>query len=95
MWVWNVNNEYRNAIRDLINKNIQQGTLNNLIVWDVRSDEAQDPTLLSLRIYGSRKHTDVIQVACGVSGIYEKLPEKRIAVPKITDIMRLRTEYQV
>ena len=88
-------NEYRNAIRDLINKNIQQGTLNNLIVWDVKSDEAQDPTLLSLRIYGSRKHTDVIQVACGVSGIYEKLPEKRIAVPKIADIMRLRTEYQV
>ncbi len=90
-----MNNEYRNAIRDLIKKNIQQGTLNNLIVWDVRSDEAQDPTLLSLRIYGSRKHTDVIQVACGVSGIYEKLPEKRIAVPKITDVMRLRTEYQV
>ena len=90
-----MNNEYRNAIRDLINKNIQQGTLNNLIVWDVRSDEAQDPTLLSLRIYGSRKHTDVIQVACGVSGIYEKLPEKRIAVPKIADVMRLRTEYQV
>ena len=88
-------NEYRNAIRDLINRNIQQGTLNNLIVWDVRSDEAQDPTLLSLRIYGSRKHTDVIQVACGVSGIYEKLPEKRIAVPKIADVMRLRTEYQV
>ena len=88
-------NEYRNAIRDLINKNIQQGTLNNLIVWDVRSDEAQDSTLLSLRIYGSRKHTDVIQVACGVSGIYEKLPEKRIAVPKIADVMRLRTEYQV
>ena len=88
-------NEYRNAIRDLINKNIQQGTLNNLIVWDVRSDEAQDPTLLSLRIYGSRKHTDVIQVACGVSGIWEKLPGKRIAVPKITDVMRLRTEYQV
>ena len=88
-------NEYRNAIRDLINKNIQQGTLNNLIVWDVRSDEAQDPTLLSLRIYGSRKHTDVIQVACGVSGIYEKLPEKRIAVPIIADVMRLRTEYQV
>lgn len=88
-------NEYLNAIRDLINRNIQQGTLNNLIVWDVRSDEAQDPTLLSLRIYGSRKHTDVIQVACGVSGIYEKLPEKRIAVPKIADVMRLRTEYQV
>jgi hypothetical protein len=75
-------NEYRNAIRDLINRNIKLGKLNSLIVWDVKSDEAQDPTLLSLRIYGSRTHTDVIQVACGVSGIWEKLPEKRIAVPE-------------
>ncbi|MFC6628599.1 hypothetical protein [Acinetobacter beijerinckii] len=88
-------NEYRNAIRDLINKNMQLGKLNSLIVWDVKSDEAQDPTLLSLRIYGSRTHTDVIQVACGVSGIWEKLPEKRIAVPLISDVMRLRREYLV
>ena len=58
-------NEYRNAIRDLINKNIQQGTLNNLIVWDVRSDEAQDPTLLSLRIYGSvHCHTGSLEMNC-------------------------------
>lgn len=88
-------NEYRNAIRDHINRYIQLGKLNSLIVWDVKSDEAQDPTLLSLRIYGSRKHTDVIEVACGMNGIWEKLPEKRIAVPLITDVLRLRTEYQV
>jgi hypothetical protein len=57
--------EYQNN-ENLINKNMQLGKLNSLIVWDVKSDEAQDPTLLSLRIYGSRNHTDVIQVACGV-----------------------------
>lgn len=88
-------NEYRNAIRDHINRTIQQGKLNQLIIWDVKSDESADPTLLSLRIYGSRLHTDVIQVACEVSGIWEKLPEKRIAVPAITDVLRLRNEYQV
>ncbi|WPE82801.1 hypothetical protein SB581_07475 [Acinetobacter baumannii] len=87
-------NEFRNAIRDHINRTIQQGRLNQLIIWDVKSDEAADPTLLSFRIYGSRIHTDVIQVACGVSGIWEKLPEKRIAVPTINDVLRLRNEYQ-
>ncbi len=87
-------NEFRNAIRDHINRTIQQGKLNQLIIWDVKSDEAADPTLLSFRIYGSRIHTDVIQVACGVSGIWEKLPEKRIAVPIINDVLRLRNEYQ-
>lgn len=88
-------NEYRNAIRDHINRNIQQGKLNNLVVWDVQSDEAKDPTLLSFRIYGTRQHVDVIQVACGVNGIWEKLPEKRIAVPLIIDVLRLRNEYIV
>ncbi|KYQ83155.1 hypothetical protein AWW72_15510 [Acinetobacter sp. NRRL B-65365] len=88
-------NEYRNAIRDHINRIVQQGKLSQLIIWDVKSDEATDPTLLSLRIYGTRIHTDVIQVACGVSGIWEKLPEKRIAVPTISDVLRIRNEYQV
>lgn len=86
-------NEYRNAIRDHINRLIKQGKLNQLIVWDIQQDEAQDPTLLSLRIYGSRAYTDVIQVACGTSGIWEKLPVKRIAVPLIADVLKFRREY--
>ena len=86
-------NEYRNAICDHINRFIEQGKLNQLIVWDIQQDEAQDPTLLSLRIYGSRAYTDVIQVACGTSGIWEKLPVKRIAVPLIEDVLKFRCEY--
>ena len=85
--------EYRNAIRDHINRFIEQGKLNQLIVWDIQYDEAQDPTLLSLRIYGSRQYTEVIQVACGTSGIWEKLPINRIAVPLIADVLRFRREY--
>ncbi|RZG66840.1 hypothetical protein EXE25_09140 [Acinetobacter bouvetii] len=88
-------NEYRNAIRDHINRLIKQGKLNQLIVWDIQHDEAQDPTLLSLRMYGSRAYTDVIQVACGTSGIWEKLPVKRIAVPLIADVLKFRREYLI
>lgn len=86
-------NEYRNAVRDHIARMIEQGKLNQLIVWDIQSDEAQDPSLLSLRLYGSRQHTDVVQVACGTSGIWEKLPMKRIAVPRIADVLKLRREF--
>ena len=86
-------NEYRNAILDHINRLIKQGKLNQLIVWDIQQDEAQDPTLLSLRMYGSRAYTDVIQVACGTSGIWEKLPVKRIAVPLIADVLKFRREF--
>ena len=86
-------NEYRNAIRDHINRLIKQGKLNQLIVWDIQHDEAQDLTLLSLRMYGSRAYTDVIQVACGTSGIWEKLPVKRIAVPLIADVLKFRREF--
>jgi hypothetical protein len=88
-------NEYRNAIRDHINRLIKQGKLNQLIVWDIQHDEAQDPTLLSLRMYGSRAYTDVIQVACGTSGIWEKLPVKRIAVPLIAEVLKFRREYLI
>ena len=86
-------NEYRNAIRDHINRFIEQGKLNQLIVWDIQYDEAKDPTLLSLRVYGSRAYTDVIQVACGTSDIWEQLPINRIAVPLIADVLRFRREY--
>lgn len=86
-------NEYRNSVRDHIARMIERGKLNQLIVWDIQSDEAQDPSLLSLRLYGSRQHTDVVQVACGTSGIWEKLPMKRIAVPRIADVLKLRREF--
>jgi hypothetical protein len=46
-------------------------------------------------MYGSRAYTDVIQVACGTSGIWEKLPVKRIAVPLIADVLKFRREYLI
>ena len=29
-------NDYRNAIRDLIHRNLQQNNIQNLIVWEIK-----------------------------------------------------------
>lgn len=86
-------NEYQNAIRDHIQRLINQNMVAQLIIWDVQSDEAKDPTLLCRRVYGSQLHVDVIKIACGISGFWEKLPEQRIALPTLNDILRMRREY--
>lgn len=86
-------NDYRNAIRDRIEHYKSTGEVRRLIVWDVQMDEARDPTLLSLRAYGSRAYADVVMVACGVSGIWENLPLKRIALPLPADIAELQRIY--
>lgn len=86
-------NDYRNAIRDHIERLRNIGNLRNMIIWDVQVDEATDPTLLSNRAYNTRQHVDVVLVACGVSWIWEKLPEERIVLPLLRDVLALRKIY--
>ncbi|GAA5003355.1 hypothetical protein GCM10023206_07000 [Acinetobacter puyangensis] len=86
-------NAYRNAIRTLLEQRRNQSDVRRIIVWDVQPDEAKDPTLLSLRAYGTRMHVDVVLVACGVSGIWELLPVQRIILPLISDVIALRKTY--
>lgn len=88
-------NDYRNAIRDHIERLRNIGNLRNMIIWDVQVDEATDPTLLSNRAYNTRQHVDVVLVACGVSGIWEKLPEERIVLPLLRDVLALRKIYMM
>ena len=75
-------NEYRNAIRDLIERLKRQGDIRNVNLWQVQDDEVHDPTLLSLRAFGSRGYADEVLIACGVSGIWEALPKQKILLPK-------------
>ncbi|MCG2572041.1 hypothetical protein LVY74_00510 [Acinetobacter sp. ME22] len=86
-------NDYRNAIREHIERLKNIGNLSNMIIWDVQVDEASDPTLLSNRAYNNRQHVDVVLVACGVSGVWEKLPEQRIVLPLLKDVLALRKIY--
>lgn len=86
-------NDYRNALRLKIDQLIASKDLRRLIVWDVGADESSDPSLLSKRAYGSAMHIDVVLVACGVNGIWEPLPRKRIVMPSLTDVLALRKKY--
>lgn len=85
-------NAYRNAIRELIELLKKRGTSQQMIVWQIRADEAVDPTLISLRAYGTREHADVVMVAAGVSGIWERLPETEIVLPLLIQIRQLRRD---
>lgn len=87
-------NDYRNAIREHIRKKLAAGDLANLIVWDVQTDEAIDPTLLSSRVYGSRNYVDAVIVASGSSGIWEQLGLNRIALPTLINLIQLEQEYK-
>jgi hypothetical protein len=86
-------NAYRNAIRDLIELIKARGTSSQMIAWQIGEDEVNDPTLVSLRAYGSREHADVVMVACGVSGIWEPLPPIIIVMPKLLQVQQLRRQY--
>lgn len=86
-------NAYRNALRDYIELLQARAMTNQMIRWEVMADEQKDPTLLSLRAYGSREHADVVMVACGVNGIFEPLPLIDIVLPKLTAIRQLRRQY--
>jgi hypothetical protein len=83
-------NAYRNAIRDQIEFLRRESRANQYIFWQVMDDESNDPTLLSLRAYGTREHADVVMVACGVSGIWESLPTIEIILPPLLQIRQLR-----
>ncbi|SDC28969.1 hypothetical protein [Acinetobacter boissieri] len=86
-------NAYRNAIRAHIEQVKARNQRHRLLIWDIQLDEAKDPTLLSFRAYGSRDYVDVVMVASGVSGIWEQLPLKRIALPLLVDIQALKNTY--
>ena len=88
-------NAYRNAIRDLIELLKSRGTSNQMLAWQIGEDEVNDPTLVSLRAYGSRIHTDVVMVACGTSGIWEPLPTVVIVMPQLAQVMQLRRTYGI
>lgn len=88
-------NAYRNAIRDLIELLKARGTSNQMIAWQIGEDEINDPTLVSLRAYGSRDHAAVVMVACGTSGIWESLPRAVVIMPQLAQVLQLRRKYGI
>lgn len=89
-------NAYRNAIRTHIEQMINIGSRQNLIIYRILNDEETDPTLVSLRVYGTPKHADVVMVCAGVSGIWESLPVgQKIGLPTAINVANLRREWNI
>lgn len=88
-------NAYRNAIRKQIETLNRIGIAGQYIRWQIGSDEVRDATLVSLRAYGTREHTDVVLVAAGLDGIWQPLPRIVITLPTLSQVLALRKQYQV
>lgn len=88
-------NEYRIAIRKLLETSARRGQQYNLRHYQVQIDEVNDPSLVSLRLYGTRKYTDVVLVACGLSYAHELLPVQAFYFPTMQDILQLQKKHEV
>lgn len=89
-------NEFYNAIRRHIEMNANKtGYGGSLINYQIGEDEIYDASLVSLRVYKTRVHSDVVRLACGVSFAHEPLPEKLVLLPSLNAIVQLQKKYEV
>lgn len=89
-------NEFYNALRRHIEVNSNKtGYGGSLIPYEIGEDEVFDPSLVSLRVYDTRVHSDVVRLACGVSFAHEPLPMKLTLLPSLNAIVLLQKKYGV
>lgn len=89
-------NEFYNAIRRHIEVSTNKASYGgSLIIYQIGEDEVNDPSLVSLRVYQTRRHGDVVRLACGVSFSHEPLPLKQVLLPSLNAIVQLSKKYEV
>lgn len=88
-------NEYQNALRQLIERSIRRGAAYNLRHYQIQADEVADPSLVSFRLYGTRRYMTEVKVACGLSYAHELLPLKSFYFPTLRDILVLQKKYGI
>ncbi|MDO4440587.1 MAG: hypothetical protein Q4B81_00205 [Moraxella sp.] len=89
-----MNNNYHNQVRRLIDLAKKRGQSGELIAHQIGRDEVHDPTLVAMRIYGSRHDCDVVMIACGTSAIWQPLPQKVVHLPTPTQLLVLKRRYK-
>lgn len=89
-------NEFYNALRRHIEMNARKtGFGGSLIPYSIGEDEVNDASLVSLRAYQSRLHSDVVRLACNVSFAHEPLPMGLVLLPSLNAIVKLQKKYEV
>ena len=95
-YVHAMRNEFYNALRRHIEVNEKRtGYGGSLVVHQIGEDEVNDPSLVSLRVYGTRIHSDVVRLACGTSFTHELLPLKPVLLPSLNAVVTLQKKYGV
>lgn len=83
-----------NAVRRFVEQERKRSLISNkLILWEVGQDESLDHTLLSKRLYGSRKYSDVVAVCCGVSFAFEPIPCRAYYFPTLAELIKIKKVY--
>jgi len=89
-------NEFYNAIRRHIEISANKtGFGGSLTAYQIGEDEIHDASLVSLRVYQTRVHSDIVRLACGVSFAHEPLPQKLILLPSLNAIVQISKKYGV
>lgn len=87
-------NEFYNALRRHIEVNEKRtGFGGSLTIYDIGEDEVNDPSLVSLRVYGTRQHSDVVRLACGTSFVHEPLSLGPVLLPSLNAVVQLQKAY--
>lgn len=86
-------NIYLNDIRAHVDLLVRRGRVDKLVIWDIGSDEAFDPTLIAQRLYGNRDDADVVIMCAGNNRIGEKLPQQRIYLPAPITLAQIKRNH--
>ena len=86
-------NIYLNAVRTHVDLLARRSRTDKLIVWEVGTDEANDPTLIAYRAYGNRDDADVVMLCAGTNRIGEPLPTRIIFLPMPASLAELKRAH--
>lgn len=62
------------------------------VYYDVKPDEAFDPTLISSRVYGRRDEFLAVMAAAGIDQVDEELKQRRIILPSNGRLMAIKRD---
>lgn len=79
-------NEFYNAIRRHIEISANKtGFGGSLTAYQIGEDEIHDASLVSLRVYQTRVHSDIVRLACGVSFAHRRCLKAHITAKSECD----------
>ena len=88
-------NGYYNAVRKHLEQMLNVGNKNNIIIYQIMDDEKNDPSLISLRVYGTRKYVNEIMSCLNINGIWEEIPRNKVGFPLLQSIVALRSTWGI